>query len=51
MVGKYSKGRYAELPEIITYYPGSSIEIESEKPIVVNIDGKRLKQASCILKL
>jgi diacylglycerol kinase family enzyme len=23
MVGKYSKGRYAELPEIITYYPAA----------------------------
>jgi YegS/Rv2252/BmrU family lipid kinase len=51
MVGKYSKGRYAELPEIITYYPGSSIEIESEKPIVVNIDGETIEASKLYFKI
>lgn len=42
MVGAYSKGRYAEVPNMITHLRSRSIEIESEKEIVVNIDGEAL---------
>ena len=40
IVGKYSKGRYKEFPELIEYYRGGSLKIEGDSEFVVNIDGE-----------
>lgn len=40
VVGKYAKGRYKEINEIITHIRGNNMRIESEKELVVNIDGE-----------
>ena len=42
VVGKYSKGQYRELADLITHVRGSSMEIESELEFVVNIDGETI---------
>jgi len=42
VVGKYAKGLYRELPDIITHIRGRSIEIECEHEFVVNIDGEMI---------
>ncbi len=51
MVGAYSKGRYAQLPEQITYYPGEILEISSPSPIAVNIDGEVAQAGSLSFKI
>ena len=40
IVGKYSKGLFRELEDVITYIRGGFMEIESEREFVVNIDGE-----------
>ena len=40
VVGRYAKGRFRELDDIITHVRGDSMDIESEKEFVVNIDGE-----------
>ena len=40
VVGKYSKGQYRELSDLITHVRGSLMEIESSHEFVVNIDGE-----------
>lgn len=42
LVGAYAKGRYADYPKYITHVSGDCIEIESEKEIVVNVDGEAI---------
>lgn len=42
VVGAYSKGRYAEQPDLITHVKTSTIEIEAEKELVVNVDGEAI---------
>ena len=42
LVGKYAKGRYRELANLITHLEGSHLEIDSETELVVNIDGEAL---------
>lgn len=43
LVGKYAKGRWRELPEkFVTRLTGAHLEIESNDPVVVNIDGEAL---------
>jgi diacylglycerol kinase family enzyme len=51
MVGNYSKGRYAQMPETITYYPGSCVEIESPQTMVVNIDGETIEASRLSFKI
>ena len=40
LVGAYAKGKYAEMPKVITHVRGERIEIESETELAVNIDGE-----------
>ena len=42
LVGKYAKGRYREMANLITHLEGSHLEIDSETELVVNIDGEAL---------
>ena len=42
LVGKYAKGRYRELANLITHLEGDHLEIDSETELVVNIDGEAL---------
>lgn len=42
LVGKYAKGRYRELENLITHLEGDHLEIDSETELVVNIDGEAL---------
>lgn len=42
VVGAYSKGKYATRPDKITHIQSRSIEIESEKELVVNVDGEAI---------
>lgn len=40
MIGKFSKGRHHEMPELFTYARGKSMEIRCRKKEPVNIDGE-----------
>ena len=42
LVGKYAKGRYRELANLITHLEGDHLEIDSETELVVNVDGEAL---------
>ena len=42
VVGAYAKGRYADQPGLITHVQSSTIDIESEKELVVNVDGEAI---------
>ena len=42
LVGAYAKGKYAEMPEVITHVRGDSIMIESETELGVNVDGEAI---------
>ena len=42
VVGAYAKGKYAEQPNLITHVQSANIEIESEKELVVNVDGEAI---------
>ena len=43
IIGKYSKGRFRELGDIVTYLRGGNMEIEGDREFVVNIDGEMLR--------
>lgn len=51
VVANYAKGKYADYPQYITHLRGSSMEIDSEKEIVVNIDGEAIHAKHVSLKL
>ena len=40
LIGAYSKGRYADMPQVITHVRGERIEIESDTELAVNVDGE-----------
>lgn len=40
IVGRYSKGKYREFPDIIEHHRGTCLQIASEEEFVVNIDGE-----------
>ena len=40
IVGKYSKGKYKELPDVIKHLRTTELEIEADREFVVNIDGE-----------
>jgi len=40
LIGAYSKGKYAEMPTVITHVRGERIEIESDTELAVNVDGE-----------
>ena len=40
MVGRYSKGRYAEMPAVMTCRRGTEFTVECAEPLDINIDGE-----------
>ena len=40
VVGAYSKGKYADYPDFITHLRSDQLKIESDKELVVNVDGE-----------
>ena len=51
VVGAYAKGRYAEYPDIITPISCTELRIESEKELVVNLDGEAVYGRTLQLQL
>ena len=51
VVGAYAKGRYADYPDLITHLRADEMTIESEKELVVNVDGEALHAKTVRLKL
>ena len=51
LVGKYAKGKYADFPKYITHVRSSAMEIESEKEIIVNVDGEAIRAKKISLKM
>lgn len=51
VVAKYAKGKYADYPQYITHLRGSSMEIDCEKELVVNIDGEAIRAKHISLEL
>ena len=51
IVGKYSKGLFRELEDVITYIRGGFMEIESERKFVVNIDGEIISSKKISLNI
>jgi len=51
IVGRYSKGRFREFPELFSYIRGSGMEIESDREFVVNIDGEAIYAKKISFKL
>lgn len=42
IVGAYAKGKYADYPKVITHVRTETLDIESEKELVVNVDGEAI---------
>ncbi len=42
LVGQYAKGKYASYPQLIRHVRARHMEIESEKEIVINVDGEAM---------
>ena len=51
VVGKYAKGKYRELSDIITHIRGQNMEIEADKEFVVGIDGESFRAKKISFKL
>ena len=51
VIGAYAKGRYADYPELITPVSCTELHIESEKELVVNVDGEAIYAKSLRLRL
>jgi YegS/Rv2252/BmrU family lipid kinase len=45
MVGRYSKGRYAEMGDIMACHRGAEFVIECAEPLDINIDGELMRGA------
>ena len=43
LVGRYSKGRYREMPEVITYRRGRDMTVSAPEEFPVNIDGEIIR--------
>ena len=41
LIGKYKKGRYAEMPDQILFRKTDSLRIRCDEPVVINLDGER----------
>lgn len=50
LVGKYAKGRYKEIDDIIAHIRGNTMQIDSENTLLVNIDGEVLSADHIIFK-
>lgn len=46
MIGKYSTGRYRELPHLIRHFHGQEIEFSSDEEIVTVVDGEVMRANS-----
>ena len=51
VIGGYAKGRYADYPKLITHLRGGDMEIESERELVVNVDGEAMYAKRLRLRL
>lgn len=51
LVFKYAAGRFKELPKYITRYRCNSIEIESDSPLTINIDGEIISDRKLYFRL
>ena len=51
LIGAYSKGKYADMPEVITHVRGESITIESGSEMAVNVDGELIFGKTVAMKL
>ena len=50
-LGKYARGEYELLPDLITYFQGKKILIEAGCELCINIDGEILHTASATMRL
>ena len=51
IVGKYAKGRFRELSDVITHFRGNRVDIEAAREFVVNIDGEAIYAKNVSFKL
>ena len=51
LIGAYSKGKYAEMPQVITHVRGERIEIESDAELPVNVDGELIFGRKVVMQL
>ena len=50
LIGKYSRGQFRRLPQIVTYIRSDSMNIRADEDVVVNIDGEIIRDSSISLK-
>jgi len=51
IVGRYSKGRFSEFPEVFTHIRGNGMDIERDSEFVVNVDGEAVYVKKISFKL
>ncbi len=51
LVGSYAKGKYANFPKYISHVRSTSMEIDSEKELVVNVDGEVIRSKKISMKV
>ncbi|MCL2627790.1 MAG: YegS/Rv2252/BmrU family lipid kinase [Oscillospiraceae bacterium] len=51
LVGKYSKGKYAENPEIFTYIQSTEMEVTADREFIIGLDGEAIYGNKVIFKL
>ena len=51
IVSAYSKGRYADYPDVITHLRGDFLEAESQRELTVNVDGEILHSRKVCFRL
>lgn len=51
LVGKYAKGRYREIPDVIHHFRDRYMEIRSAKPLVINVDGEALRGTEAYFRI
>ncbi len=51
LIGAYSKGRYADMPQVITHVRGERIEIDSDTELAVNVDGELIFGKKVVMQL
>lgn len=51
LIGKYAKGRYAELQDYVTHYRCSSIAFESSEELSLQLDGEVLRSKNPVFRI
>jgi len=51
LVGKYSKGKYKENPEIFTYIQSTEMEVTADREFIIGLDGEAIYGDKVIFKL